>query len=189
MVQNATLAQSQLQAYFHAYPNRVAGSLRQDDIILRKLDEIAPTVQPLLSQSLEDEKSRIEALCGRLVTYNTQEIRCRLDRKYLESLDANESHLQPIEAQNLISSLKAELGTLYPEIRAVAQISISQSFETPLAGSIENDIALGKAQNRSILDDVRLHGLLLWYINADNIRLMQLCCIYRRKQLNSLRGS
>lgn len=160
MIQNATLAQSQLQAYFHAYPNRVADSLRQDDTILRKLDEIAPTVQPL-SQSLKDEKSRIEALCGRLVTYNTQEIRCRLDRKYLESLDANESHLQPIEAQNLISSLKAELETLYPEIRAVAQISIGQSFETPLAESIENDIALGKAQNRSILDDVRLHGFLL----------------------------
>lgn len=160
MIQNATLAQSQLQAYFHAYPNRVADSLRQDDTILRKLDEIAPTVQPL-SQSLKDEKSRMEALCGRLVTYNTQEIRCRLDRKYLESLDANESHLQPIEAQNLISSLKAELETLYPEIRAVAQISIGQSFETPLAESIENDIALGKAQNRSILDDVRLHGLLL----------------------------
>lgn len=160
MIQNATLAQSQLQAYFHAYPNRVADSLRQDDTILRKLDEIAPTVQPL-SQSLKDEKSRIEALCGRLVTYNTQEIRCRLDRKYLESLDANESHLQPIEAQNLISSLKAELETLYPEIRAVAQISIGQSFETPLAESIENDIALGKAQNRSILDDVRLYGFLL----------------------------
>lgn len=160
MIQNATLAQSQLQAYFHAYPNRVADSLRQDDTILRKLDEIAPTVQPL-SQSLKDEKSRIEALCGRLVTYNTQEIRCRLDRKYLESLDANESHLQPIEAQNLISSLKAELETLYPEIRAVAQISIGQSFETPLAESIENDIALGKAQNRSILDDVRLHGFIL----------------------------
>ena len=159
MIQNATLAQSQLQAYFHAYPNRVADSLRQDDTILRKLDEIAPTVQPL-SQSLKDEKSRIEALCERLVTYNTQEIRCRLDRKYLESLDANESHLQPIEAQNLISSLKAELETLYPEIRAVAQISIGQSFEAPLAESIENDIALGKAQNRSILDDVRLHGLL-----------------------------
>lgn len=160
MIQNATLAQSQLQAYFHAYPNRVADSLRQDDTVLRKLDEIAPTVQPL-SQSLKDEKSRIEALCGRLVTYNTQEIRCRLDRKYLESLDANESHLQPIEAQNLISSLKAELETLYPEIRAVAQISIGQSFETPLAESIENDIALGKAQSRSILDDVRLHGFLL----------------------------
>lgn len=160
MIQNATLAQSQLQAYFHAYPNRVADSLRQDDTILRKLDEIAPTVQPL-SKCLKDEKSRIKALCGRLVTYNTQEIRCRLDRKYLESLGANETHLQPIEAQNLISSLKAELETLYPEIRAVAQISISQSFETPLAESIENDIALGKAWSRSILDDVRLHGLLL----------------------------
>lgn len=160
MIQNATLAQSQLQAYFHAYPNRVADSLRQDDTILRKLDEIAPTVQPL-SKSLKDEKSRVEALCGRLVTYNTQEIRYRLDRKYLESLGANETHLQPIEAQNLISSLKVELETLYPEIRAVAQISIGQSFETPLAESIENDIALGKARSRSILDDVRLHGLLL----------------------------
>lgn len=160
MIQNATFAQSQLQAYFHAYPNRVADSLRQDDTILRKLEEIAPAVQPL-SRSLKDEKSRIETLCGRLVTYNTQAIHCRLDRKYLESLGANESHLQPIEAQNLISSLKAELETLYPEIHAVAQISISQSFETPLAESIENDIALGKARSRSILDDVRLHGLLL----------------------------
>lgn len=160
MIQNATFAQSQLHAYFHAYPNRVADSLRQDDTMLRKLEEIAPAVQPL-SRSLKDEKSRIETLCGRLVTYNTQAILCRLDRKYLESLGANESHLQPIEAQNLISSLKAELETLYPEIHAVAQISISQSFETPLAESIENDIALGKARSRSILDDVRLQGLLL----------------------------
>lgn len=158
MIQNATLAQSQLQAYFHAYPNRVADSLRQDDTILRKLEEIAPTLQPV-SESLKDEKCRIEALCGRLVMYNTQEICCRLDRKYLKSLGANESHQQPIKAQNLILSLKAELETLYPEIRAVAQISIGQSFETPLGESIEKDIALGKAQSRSILDDVRLHGL------------------------------
>lgn len=158
VIQNATLAQSQLQAYFHAYPNRVADSLRQDDTILRKLEEIATTVQPL-SESLKDEKSRIEELCRRLVTYNTQEIRCRLDRKYLESLSANDSHSQPIEAENLISSLKAELETLYPEIRSVAQISISQSFETPLVESIEKDIALGKLRSRSILDDVRLHSL------------------------------
>lgn len=188
VIQNATLAQSQLQAYFHAYPNRVADSLRQDDIILRKLEEIAPMVQPL-SGSLKDEKSRVEELCGRLVTYKTQEIRCRLDRKYLESLSADDSHSQPIGDENLISSLKAELETLYPEIRSVAQISIGQSFETPLVESIEKDIALGKMQSRSILDDVRLHGLFLWQINADKFRLMQPCCIFRRKQLDSLRGS
>lgn len=161
VIQNATLAQSQLQAYFHAYPNRVADSLRQDDTILRKLEEIAPMVQPL-SGSLKDEKSRVEELCGRLVTYNTQAIRRRLDRKYLKSLSANDSHSQPIEDENLISSLKAELETLYPEIHSVAQISIGQSFETPLVESIENDIALGKMRSRSILDDVRLHGLFLW---------------------------
>lgn len=159
VIQNATLAQSQLQAYFHAYPNRVADSLRQDDTILRKLEEIAPMVQPP-SGSLKDEKSRVEELCGRLVTYNTQEIRCRLDRKYLESLPANDSHSQPIEAENLISSLKAELDTLYPEIRSVAQISIDQSFETPLLESIEKDIALGKLRSRLILDDVRLHSFI-----------------------------
>lgn len=161
VIQNATLAQSQLQAYFHAYPNIVADSLREDDTILRKLEETAPMVQPL-SRSLKDEKSRIEELCGRLVEYNTQEIRYRLDRKYLESLSANDLHSQPIEAENLISSLKAELETLYPEIRSVAQISIGQSFETPLVESIEKDIALGKMRSRSILDDVRLHSLFLW---------------------------
>lgn len=188
VIQNATLAHSQLQAYFHAYPNRVADSLRQDDTILRKLEEIAPTVQPL-SRSLKDEKSRIEALCGRLVTYNTQEIRCRLDRKYLESLSANYSHSRPIEAENLIPSLKVELETLYPEIRSVAQISMRQSFETPLVESIEKDIALGKVRSRLILDDVRLYGLFLCKINADEIRLMQPWYIFRRKQLNSSRGS
>lgn len=160
MVQNATLAQSQLQAYFHAYPNRVADSLRQDDTILRKIEEIAPTVQPL-SKSLTYEKSQIEALCDRLATYNAQETRCRLDRKYLESLGQNDSSLQPIEAQHLLSSLKVELETLYPEIRAVAQISIGQSLETPLAESIENDIALRKARSISILDDVCLPGFIL----------------------------
>lgn len=158
VVQNATLAQRQLQAFFHAYPNRVTDSLRQDEDVLRKLEEIATFVQPV-DEGFDDTKSRIQSLCARLVTYSTEEIHCRLDRKYLETVQSssnfNASHSEPAQAKKLILSLKEELETLHPEIGAVAQIYVGQSFEAPLAESITKDVAHREAQIQLVFDDVR----------------------------------
>lgn len=110
----------------------------------------------------EHQKDRLEKLCARLVANNVDEIRCRLDRKYLESIQSSRSLKTPQsnQANDLLSSVKAELETLYPEISAVAQMSTDQSFKAPLVRSIEQSIVQREDQIISVFDHVRLdHSL------------------------------
>lgn len=93
--------------------------------------------------------------------FDTEEIRCRLDRIYIETIrsSSNTNASQSTQASNLVSSLKEELGSLYPEISAVSQMSVSQEFEAPLTQSIEQRIFCRDERIRSALDDVCLNRL------------------------------
>lgn len=110
----------------------------------------------------EHPKDRLEKLCARLVANIVDEIRCRLDRKYLESSQSSRSLKTPqsSQANDLLSSVKAELETLYPEISAVALMSTDQSFKAPLARNIKQSIVQREDQIISVFDDVRLDNSL-----------------------------
>lgn len=105
----------------------------------------------------QHQVNRSRTLCEELSTYLVDEIRCRLDRIYLESRQSpTESSRTCSENEvELESSLKAELDSLYSEITAVAQMSASQEFEKPLIEAttkkkVQNDAYVG-----SVLDHVR----------------------------------
>lgn len=156
LTQNATLAQQELQACHNAYPNRIAKSLRQDDNMLRKLDEISAATH-LVDESEEYQNDRLDKLCARLTANNVEEIRCRLDRTYLEAVQSSRILKAPESSRTneLLSSIKAELETLYPEIDAVALMSIDRNFKAPLAKGIEQSMVQREDQILSVLDDVR----------------------------------
>ena len=156
-VQNAILAQGQSQACQNGYPRTIAESLRQDDNILLKLEELSSCTHTA-NKSDEHQKSRVQDLCALLNTYETEEIRSRLDRKYIEAIRSSPSSNAPpsIQADDFVSSLKEELGTLYPEIDAVSQMSISQEFKAPLTRSIHQKIVHREDRVKSALDHVSL---------------------------------
>lgn len=155
LLQDATLAQHQLQAGHNAYPNRIAKSLRQDDETLRKLDEIS-TAAHLIDEFEKHQKDRLDKLCSRLIANHVDEIRCRLDRKYLEAIQSSRNLKAPqsSQAEDLASSIKAELETLYPEISAVALMSIDQTFKAPLAKSIEQSIVQREDEVISVFNEI-----------------------------------
>ncbi|MCJ1464254.1 hypothetical protein MMC07_002867 [Pseudocyphellaria aurata] len=154
LIQNATLAQQELQACHNEYPNRIATSLRQDDNMFRKLDEISAATH-LVDESEEYQNDRLEKLCARLTASNVDEIRFRLDRTYLEAVQSSRNLNAPISSQTneLVSSIKAELETLYPEINAVASMFIDRTFKAPLAKVIQQNMVQQEDQINSVLHD------------------------------------
>jgi len=104
----------------------------------------------------EHQITRLRELCKRLSTYLADEIRCRLDRIYLEtsrSPTKSTSSSSGDEA-DLQSSLEAELDTLYSEITAVAQMSTSLEFEKPLIEASRQKKVQNESYIRSVLDHV-----------------------------------
>jgi len=105
----------------------------------------------------EQQITRSSMLCEILSTYLVDEIRCRLDRIYLETKQSPTKFSGTCSENeiDLESSLKAELDSLYSEITAVAQMSASLEFGNPLTEAtskkkVQNDRYIG-----SVLDCVR----------------------------------
>lgn len=115
----------------------------------------------LVDRCEEHQKDRLEKLCASLTANTVDEIRCRLDRKYLEAIQSSRNPKEPqsIQANDLVSSIKAELATLYPEISAVALMSIDQTFKSPLAKSIEQSILQREDQILTLFNHVRSKNL------------------------------
>lgn len=151
--------------------------------MLRKLDEISAATR-LVDKYEEHQKDCLEKLCARLIVHNVDEIRCRLDRKYLEAIQPSRNLKAPQsgQANELLSSIKAELETLYSEINVVALMSTDQTFKAPLAKSIEQCIVQREDQIISVFDDVRSDTLTCGS-STKYIRLKLSCLISRRRQL------
>ena len=73
-------------------------------------------------------------MCAKLVVSLTEEIRCRLDRMYLEILisptGTTESFVKTDTELQL--SLEIELDSLYTEIQDLNRIFVTQEFQMPL---------------------------------------------------------
>jgi hypothetical protein len=114
----------------------LAQRLHEDD---RKFDALQKLMLPCgggIDPGI-DSNQKASRLVRKLVDFTCEEIRCRLDRIYLERLR------EPISHENGIGdvlsmqavSLKGDLETLYAEIRDVVAMSVSQEFEHPLLNS------------------------------------------------------
>jgi len=104
----------------------------------------------------EHNLGRIHKLCAQLISCQTDEIRYRLNRMYLESLHAFQDMVEvPSAAQkDLEASLESELDSLYTEIADVIQIYVSQEHLEPLTEYTTKYRAEGQERAHSILDNV-----------------------------------
>lgn len=133
----------------------MADWLDYDDQLLTRINELM-TGLPDLDFQNEVEKSRTQTLCARLAGFISDEIRCRLDRIYLEALASSHASDQIRNIENLApeASLKTELETLYTEIGAVAQMCVEQAFTLPLVEKITKKKVLRRAQIALVLENV-----------------------------------
>ena len=114
----------------------LAQRLHEDD---RKLDALQKLMLPCgggMGPEI-DSNQKASRLVNKLVDFSCEEIRCRLDRIYLEQLREPVNHEGGIEDGLSMQevSLKGDLETLYAEIRDVVAMSVSQEFEHPLLNS------------------------------------------------------
>jgi hypothetical protein len=150
--------------------NTIGGHLTQrlheDD---RKLDALQKLMLPYgggIDPEI-DSNQKASRLAEKLVGFSCEEIRCRLDRIYLEQLREPVNHEGGTEDGLSIQevSLKADLETLYAEIRDVVAMAVSQEFEHPLLNSRRENWRRHKAsedlahQSVSHLITVRPSGL------------------------------
>ena len=134
-------------------------TLKGDDRVLDKLQGLAGEVQENDSQVKDAIAKRTKKLSVKLEYFLAEEIRCRLDRTFLErGLEALET---PVAVDKSVGDSRPEriveddLNSLYSEIQAVAHMSVQQSFVVPTMAQLEHKEQRSKAHFKAILDYVR----------------------------------
>ncbi|CAI7673008.1 unnamed protein product [Penicillium pancosmium] len=117
--------------------------LKQDDKSLNYLENLMSSIK--FDSNDADTVKRTGQLSSVLADYVAEEIHDRLDRLYLEETEAGESASAVSQDQALISSeletiaaLEEELGSLFPEIEVLAEMSTRQEFQEPILREIQN---------------------------------------------------
>ncbi|KAL2002058.1 hypothetical protein VTN02DRAFT_740 [Thermoascus thermophilus] len=116
----------------------IATRLKDDDRKLKILEKLASGI----GSSEEDRVvgSRAAELTAKLAGYVAEEIHCRLDRLYMETICAgrggsvkgSEHEHEPLDA------LEEELESLYPEIGVLAEMSAKQQFSDPILSELRS---------------------------------------------------
>lgn len=87
-----------------------------------------------------EEKDNVNALrdiCARLIKFTVETCRTRLDRVYLESLEAGlRSGTREELQRDEVGGMQDELESLYSEIISVAQMSVEQQYLDPALKSL-----------------------------------------------------
>lgn len=121
--------------------------LRADDKLLSSLQKLGWELE---TQDPEETKSvtKLRDICARLIKYTVGRIRTKLDRVYLESLEAfPTSGASDGAAKDDITVQQEELEELYSEILPVAQMSVEQQWLEPALRSLslKNGNSLGRS--------------------------------------------
>ena len=132
-----------------------ASFLKGDDNILDQIDHLAQT-SAKFADGDSDSIDESSVLCKALADHLTAEVRLRLDRVYLEAQrsfkDTASSTTSGVE--ELEVSLQEELQSLYSEIGAVAEMSITHEFEQPIKNSISEKNSAINRRAESVFDYV-----------------------------------
>jgi hypothetical protein len=110
--------------------------LKGHDNKLCQVEELSDNLEPdtLQGKASTDRSSK---LASKLVEYVTEEVTCRLDRIYLQTLHEPPGDLSPHEIKDQdASALKEELDSLYSEIRVLAEMAVQQEFLSPIIKTI-----------------------------------------------------
>lgn len=136
----------------------VTETLKGDDRLLDRLQGLAGNLQPDDGPSRDVITERTKKLSVKLENFLAEEIRCRLDRTFLErGLDASDpsvhGHKQDGD-DSLERFVEEDLDSLYSEIQAVAHMSVQQSFVVPIMAELEHKQRLNQEHSDAVLDHV-----------------------------------
>ncbi|KAK5800981.1 hypothetical protein VI817_003193 [Penicillium citrinum] len=112
--------------------------LKQDDQALEYLESLMAGIK--FNSNDASTVKRTAHLTTVLADLVAEEIHDRLDRLYLEEIEAGEccSDQATIESET-IAALEEELGSLFPEIKVLAEMSTRQEFQEPILREIQNE--------------------------------------------------
>ncbi|PKX98594.1 uncharacterized protein P174DRAFT_382236 [Aspergillus novofumigatus IBT 16806] len=117
----------------------LAVRVKDDDKILADLEQSASGIQVTTDDaSITKRASELGSL---LAEYVADEIHCRLDRLYLESVKAGRADTvdRATETEEeALMTLGDELESLYPEIDILAEMSTRQLFNEPILRELQN---------------------------------------------------
>ncbi|KXX76079.1 hypothetical protein MMYC01_204165 [Madurella mycetomatis] len=104
---------------------------RSDDKLLSSLQKLGLELETEDPEEKEDV-AMLRETCARLIKFTVEGIRTKLDRIYLESLEASaqSSAINRVPPDE-VSTLQEELESLYTELLPVAQMSAEQQFLEP----------------------------------------------------------
>lgn len=117
----------------------LAARVKDDDRILANLAQSAFRIQ-VTTDDVSITK-RATDLGSLLAEYVADEIHCRLDRLYLDSVKAglaNTADKATATEEEALMTLGDELESLYPEIDILAQMSVRQLFNEPILRELQN---------------------------------------------------
>lgn len=104
-------------------------------------------------KSLSDQKDK---LCATLAGFLADSIRCRLNRMYLETMCASQDNAVAAskEDDDVETSLRSELDSLYEEIRPLVDMAIKQDYAAPLTAAAAERRTRVKTNVSTMLDQV-----------------------------------
>ncbi|KAI9875601.1 MAG: hypothetical protein M1830_008217 [Pleopsidium flavum] len=149
-------AQQQLKSSNSTLQASVTETLKSDDRILSRLQDLAGDLNEEDVEVGDSIAERTKKLSAKLADFIAEEIRCRLDRIYLEGrlkdFVSTEGRLDdPEDTEQL---LEEEMSSLYSEISAVAEMSVHQNFVEPIMKQLVERKDIGKAHSQAILQYV-----------------------------------
>ncbi|EHA25105.1 hypothetical protein CBS63078_7344 [Aspergillus niger] len=128
---------------------------KEDDRLIANLERLASGIET--SQQDENSAKIASERCTALAQCVADEIKCRLDRLYLESIRAGLMKMRtepaPTEDEPL-AALEEELESLYPEIDVLAEMSTRQQFAVPIIGELSSHYEELQSASHETLDYV-----------------------------------
>lgn len=120
---------------------------RSDDKLLSSLQKLGRELDAEDPEEVESV-TKLREICAKLIKYTVESIRTKLDRLYLESLEASlRSGTGGKAPKEELSALQDELESLYSEVLPVAQMSVEQQHLEPSLRSLS--AKNGSSLNRS----------------------------------------
>lgn len=126
-----------------------------DDKLLASLQKLGWELDTEDPEEIESV-AKLRETCARLIKYTVESIRTKLDRMYLESLEASlKSGAGAKTPKQDVSPLQDELESLYSEILPVAQMSVEQQYLEPSLRSLSAKNGTSLNRSAEALDYVR----------------------------------
>jgi hypothetical protein len=124
--------------------------LKQDDKSLATLEALMSTIKVRGNDA--STVKRTSHLSAMLSDYVTEEIHYRLDRLYLETIQADAGSGALDGAAS--TALEEELESLYPEIELLAEMSTRQQFHEPILRELQNEHGQLRVASQEKLEQV-----------------------------------